>query len=194
MGYLEDSDSLWKALANVVADEGLFLYDVERFGEASLRVFIGRPSFSSLPSEAKHVAGIVAASENGAAVAQAQGVTSADCSRICRRLMVYFAVEGAAFGLGNEPYMEVCSPGVNRNLRRSLHFRDAVGERMKVVSEGIVIDREGHREEQPSHAFIGKLEEFNESSEMLLLALDDSEHKVEIPFQKIRKASIEFKF
>lgn len=120
MSFVEPSEDLWSELSSLAQAEGLVLYDIERRAFGTLRVFIDRVATPR--------------AEGDEAIEKApERVTSEDCSRLCRRLMVFFSVEGARFGLGLEPEIEVSSPGVNRHLRLADHFSAAIGERVKVV-------------------------------------------------------------
>jgi len=112
--FLSRGEALWTALVAVAEDEQLEVYDVERTRQG-LRIFVERTAVES--SDDKQL--------------QA-GVSADDCSRLCRRLMVYFSVEGDQLGIGAEPEIEVSSPGVNRHLRLKEHFVQVVGLRVKV--------------------------------------------------------------
>ena len=129
MSFVEESDPLWQEIESIVRDEGLFLYDFERLTGAQLRVAI-----AAVPNGEPH--GLPQAeatpTEDGA-VPVKRGVTSGDCSRIVRRLMTFFKAEGHKWGVIEEPEIEVSSPGLARHLRLPLHFRGAVGEKVKVV-------------------------------------------------------------
>ena len=109
LAFVSTTEKLWQKLEAVASDEGLCLYDLERFGTASLRVFVEKPKTSG------------------------ERVTSGDCSRLVRRLMSICMAEGPELGLIAEPQIEVSSPGVNRQLRLPQQFAGAVGERVKVT-------------------------------------------------------------
>lgn len=134
MSFVEESDPLWQEIESIVRDEGLYLYDFERLTGAQLRVAIAAvPNGEShaLP-DASAVPEAGAAGEESATPVK-RGVTSGDCSRIVRRLMTFFKAEGHKWGVIEEPEIEVSSPGLARHLRLPLHFRGAVGEKVKVV-------------------------------------------------------------
>lgn len=118
MPYLTPDHPLWREVASIAQDEGLELYDLERSGGGSLRVYVDKPLQSGVGAE------------------NAGHVTSEDTTKLCRRLMVFFLAEGEGFGLGTEPNLEVSSPGVNRSLRLREHFLRSIGERVRVTFAG----------------------------------------------------------
>lgn len=164
--YCGKGDKLWSAVEAIVIDEGLQLYDIERQGHGGLRVFVWR---------GKDEAGTVRA------------ITGEDCSKIVRRLMVYFQVEGPELGVGIEPHMEVSSPGINRLLRLNEHLRDACGERVKVVCGGNAKDAVAH-----SGTLIGTL--IRCDAESVFILDEQSKKELMVPVGDIRRAHIEFKF
>lgn len=120
MQYVETKSALGKLIEGVVTDSGCKVYDIERLGPASLRISIEKAP------------GALAESQTDGSLSQA-GVSSRDCTSICRKLSVIFAVEGKQHGLGDDPELDVCSPGINRDLRLPQHFEAALGERVKLV-------------------------------------------------------------
>lgn len=168
MSFLGKSDTLWTELQSIAEDEGLKLYDVERYGAQALRVFV-----SSASSESR--------------------TTSEDCSRLCRRLMNYFMVEGPKLGVGSEPEIEVSSPGVNRHLRLVEHFESAVGERVKLGVRGEVLPvSEDKQEPVKVGGLLGKLERVETDS--VVLSDERTKQSWQVPFEQISRANVEFKF
>jgi ribosome maturation factor RimP len=132
MSYVSPGEKLWQAFDGIISADGIFLYDIERVGNGSFRVFIDR-------LEGK--------------------ITSEDCSRTCRRLMDYFLVEGEALEIGSEPELEVGSPGMDRHLRLSEHVQRAVGKKIRIVTtDGLVQSEKG---ELKRSTIVGKLADFN---------------------------------
>jgi len=168
VSYLRKDEELWQALAEVAADEGLELYDAERVGETVLRVSIVK---------------------SGAGPG-AQGATSGDCTKLCKRLMVYLHVEAARLGLREEIQLEVSSPGVNRELRLPSHFMAAMGQRVKVVTHPLA-DTGGHEVHAP-RTVIGLLQSFEQ--ETLGVLDEQTGENVVMPLAGIKKARIDFKF
>lgn len=126
MAFLDNTSDLWKCVSEIAQDERLSVYDIELKGAHSLCVVVSKPvTNGTVDSEVTEVA------VDSSCVQQ--GVSSEDCSRLCRRLMIYFRAEGERLGVSDEPEIEVCSPGINRMLRLVSHFASAVGERVKVV-------------------------------------------------------------
>jgi len=164
VSFVHQSEKLWNELAALADDEGLVLYDCERTGNGGLRVFI-----SLKGSEAK--------------------VSSGDCSKLCRRLMTFFMVEGPELGLSAEPEIEVSSPGINRHLRLPEHFKGAVGERVKFGIRGEV---ESEGEKSKVGGLLGKIEEASQDS---LVVRDERTKKAwKVQLDQISKAHVDFEF
>jgi ribosome maturation factor RimP len=165
--FVERTESLWKELESVVSDEGLSLYDLERTGDGGLRVFVANPA-SKPPS-----------------------ATSGDCSRVCRRLMSFFSVNGGELGLPEEPSIEVSSPGVNRHLRLPEHFSQAQGERVKLTVRGEISTESG--ETFKPGAVIGTLAEVIEAGKVSIRE-ERTERCFGVALEQIAKAQVDFKF
>lgn len=164
--FCEQNDKLWTTLADIAADEGLELYDLERRGPGGLRVYISK--------------------QRGADTESRQGgVTSDDCSKLCRRLMTFFMVEGPNFGLNTEPEVEVSSPGVNRELRLADHYAGAVGERVKIIFR----NENGAITPAP---LIGKLKAMDQHGIHVLNEMNSEECTV--PLNEIKRAQVDFLF
>lgn len=112
--YVDPGDKVWDFVSQIVEDEKMRLYDLTRPRPNALRIFVDKK---------KEEEGKVGS-----------GVTSGDCSAVCRRLMHAFVVEGEGLGLSAEPELEVSSPGLERELRLPMHFQDAVGAQVKIVT------------------------------------------------------------
>jgi ribosome maturation factor RimP len=169
VAFVEKNDPLWVTLQEIVSDEGLLLYDIERFGSGQVRVFVTKEG-----------------SVEGAATSdQAQGgVTSGDCSRVCRRLMVFFAAKGPDFGLVTEPELDVSSPGINRVLRLPEHFQGVIGERVKVISRPGAGDS--------GRSVVGVVCSFDGTT--VRLKEEGSGVEVAFPLGEVKRASVEFSF
>ena len=165
MNFIEEDSALWKAVGAIVEDEGLKVYDLEHAPGGMLRVFVEGGS--------------------GSAGAEQDGVNSDDCSRILRRLLVFFAVEGPQLGVREEPQMEVSSPGINRRLRLPRHFAAACGERVKV---SFVDSADGSK----TKTLLGMLADVEEDCCQLLPI--GAEAALSIPLEDIGKARVEFEF
>lgn len=173
VSYLLTSETLWAELQAIAADEGLRLYDIERYGAGALRVYVERVNVESDSLEQK--------------------TSSQDCTKLCRRLMSFFLVEGGRLGVGTEPEIEVSSPGVNRHLRLPEHFKNAVGERVKVGVRGELVV---HGQESPEPVkiggLLGKLESVSDKE--VLVSDERTKKNWQVPFDQIARANVEFKF
>lgn len=162
---MEANDPLWGEIESIVNDEALVLYDLERRGPTALVVFVQRK---------------LSDDSNGSSQA---GVTSDDCSRVCKRLVHFFSAEGSRFGLSDDPAVEVSSPGVNRSLRLPEHFLEAVGETIRIVVEDNGSEKGG--------TFNGRLESFKDGELVIEGSLDSP---VSIPLARVKRAHVDFQF
>lgn len=163
------AEALWAELASIARDEGLELYDVEHLGGGGLRIFV-----QSQPG--RNVEG------------QSQGgVSLDDCSRLCRRLMVFFEAEGQRFGVAPEPELEVSSPGVNRDLKYREHFSRAVGERVKVT-----LADAAEPEAKKAGVVRGVLASTEDQG--ITVIDENSQLTVSLPYSAIRRARVDFHF
>lgn len=169
MSFVDSSQKLWTEVSSIVSDENLSLYDLERLGSGGLRVVVAQNGPKSPESPRGQ-----------------GGVTTGDCTRICRRLMTFFSVEGAELGVAAEPQLEVSSPGINRTLRLPQHFVDAVGERVKIVWQE---EKDG---KSHSHTTIGVLEVFEKNC--LSLIDERSGDRRDVLLNDVRKAMVDFPF
>lgn len=173
MSYVENSNQLWNTLSAIAEDEGLCLYDLEKTGSRLLKVVID-----------KQVAKDQQLGESSAV----ERVTSKDCTRMCKRVMVFCAAEGSEYGLIEETQIDVSSPGINRELRIPEHFSAAIGERVKVVSQS---GKSQSGEAVPA-AVIGVLERMD--GDVLSVRDEQDQNEYQIPLNCIKRANVEFKF
>lgn len=193
MSFVEETDPLWQEIEGIVRDEGLYLYDFERMTSAQLRVAIAAvPNGEPHATDSRAVspeAGTPDAANSEAADAEAaeaqpkRGVTSGDCSRIVRRLMTFFKAEGHRWGVIEEPEIEVSSPGLARHLRLPLHFRGAVGEKVKVVC---------FRATPVGAVITGTLAACD--GEQICIEPLGATEQVTVPLGEVKKAQVEFSF
>lgn len=159
MAFVDKDNKLWKTLQEIAADEDLLIYDIERVSDKSLRIFVEKKTETNTCS-----------------------VTSDDCAKLCRRLMLFFQVEGEDYKLSSEPELEVSSPGVNRHLRLPQHYKNAVEQRIKIkgVSNG------------QNYMRIGVIKDVQENN--FSFSDESSSETINIAFSEVRKANIEYKF
>lgn len=168
MAFLEKSHPLWQTLSGVVEDEGFVLYDAELLTPGSLRLSIAR-------KEAEQGGG---------------GVTSGDCSRVLRRLMVLFQAEGRSLGVSSEPEIDVSSPGLNRALRLVEHYERALGERVKVILQP---SKELETTVGKKTAtLVGLLERVADGR--VSVRDEASSQSFDVPLSDIKRANVEFVF
>ena len=154
--YIDPDDKIWSFVSSIVMDEGLCLYDLMRPRQDSLRVFVDKPKL-----------------EEGK---RGSGVTSGECSNVCKRLRHSLVVEGEGLGLTSEPELEVSSPGLERELRLPVHFDNAVGLNVKVTAKDKYIS--------------GLLEAF--SDETLCILESASKEAEKVLFNEVKKAQVVF--
>lgn len=78
----------------------------------------------------------------------------------------------------SEPYfLEVSSPGVERNLKSMAHFASAIGEKIRVKTFAKI---------ENSKEWVGTLISLSEEG----IVLDNGGKQIEFPFDKIAKANI----
>ncbi len=107
------------------------------------------------------------------------GVTIDDCSQVSELIDPILDVELNI----NFPYnFEVSSPGLNRPLRKLEHFQKVIGENIKVqLIEPIFNNRRNIK---------GILKDVDSSN----LLIESNKEKINIPFEKIKKANLIYKF
>jgi ribosome maturation factor RimP len=179
MAYVEKENPLWSLLSEIAEAEGTELYDAEVLNPASVRLAIQLKAGSrSKTAEAGDVP----------EPAERKNVSSGDCSRVCRRLMVVFQAEGKKYGLLSEPEIDVSSPGINRQLRLPEHFRQAVGERVKIVLNTDCAAENGKR----MSTLLGRMDSCDGEH---LTVLDESRGECfQLQMSDIKRANVEFKF
>ena len=106
------------------------------------------------------------------------GVNVSDCAAISRRLSVLLDVED----LISERYVfEVSSPGVERGLFKEEDYRRFIGKEIRLTTTDKIETRRN---------FVGHIRDFADH----VLTLECEEHAFAIPFQKIKKAKLVYKF
>ncbi len=190
MSYVEPGDLLWQEIASVAESEGLRVYDIERQGADTLRVFVERNDQpealpdSASPSELLRGDG---------------GATSGDCHRLCRRLKLLFIAEFARLQLPDDVSLEVSTPGVNRRLRLPEHFRGAIGKRVKVILTAPISSPASGKLES---VLTGPLVQASDSGIQVCLGdkVTQSEEAqcegeiYDVSFDRIKRSQIDFRF
>ncbi len=138
----------------LIAAEGLELLDVEWVREHGwiLRLFIDKPGGS---------------------------VGIEECEKATKAVSTAFDVEDF---IPHEYSLEVSSPGLNRPLKKKVHFEKAVGKKVKVKTFGPLF-------EPPRKNFSGVLKAVTDES--VTVAVEGAGEFV-VPFKEIAKANLEF--
>ena len=178
MAYVSAGDSFWQMLAALATDEGLMLYDAELLGQRGIRVIVERPERFSAKGAQTDEALI--------------RVTSDDCARFCRRLVVCLSVEAEKFGLRADVGIDVCSPGVNRVLRLRDHFAEAIGERVRLVVRDRAAAEPGAAKGAGGGVVVGILQDMQ--GDTLTLLDEVKKEKVAVGLKDIERARVDFPF
>lgn len=158
-----DKDSIWTKISALVEPLGVELFEIEMPGakQGFLRVFITRKQEAKSPGK-----GI--------------SVDISDCAKVSKLILNHPDVEEM---LPGDCQLEVSSPGINRKLSRSEHFRQALGERVRIV-----VRKEGQKKEVVRGvllSFDGKQIEIDDELKKTRQLLD---------FNSISEARIDFNF
>jgi ribosome maturation factor RimP len=148
----------------LVQAEGLELVDVEHVREPGgwvLRLYIDRPGRDPLSREG--------------------GVGLEDCARVSHAVETALDVEDV---VDHAYSLEVSSPGVNRPLRKPVHFQRVLGKRIKVKTYG-PLGVPGRK------SFTGTLE--NVADDGVTVQVEGGP-PFTIPFRDIAKAHLDFDF
>jgi ribosome maturation factor RimP len=171
-----ENTPMWRMIAEVAASEGVELFDIEypRDGGASGRSGVVRVYITM--SAAANPEG----SEEGPE--RRNSVTFEDCVRVTKRLLD--VDEQSAF-VPASCVLEVSSPGINRTLRLPVHYRGAVGERVRLK----------FRNAQSSYQVVtGQLRAVTNG----VLEVEVEEKKLKemlsIPLAEVKEARVDFKF
>jgi len=106
------------------------------------------------------------------------GVNISDCAEMSRRLSVLLDIEDSIPG---EYVLEVSSPGVERPLLKEEDFVRFIGKEIRLVASEKVEARKN---------FVGYIRDFGDH----VLQLECDKEIYRIPFQKIKKANLVYRF
>lgn len=156
-----------KSLAGEVSHrEGCRLYDVEwASGPArKLRVFIEK-----VPG----------------------GVSIDDCANVSRGLDLLLDVEGLIPEGAYE--LEVSSPGLERSLRETWHFEQAIGQRVRIKALQDIVYRQGEDKQKKMRTVQGALKSIDEENLIVEVeAANDEAEEWIVPRKWIDKARVVF--
>ena len=110
------------------------------------------------------------------------GVLLDDCARVSKKITNNERFEDL---FPDDALLEVSSPGVNRKLRRAEHFKDAVGERVRISFSRPTA-------EGGDTTLVGTVVGFD--GEQIDLNAEVQKAVVKIPFAKVSKAQVDFLF
>ncbi|MFZ7111064.1 MAG: ribosome maturation factor RimP [Desulfatiglandales bacterium] len=106
------------------------------------------------------------------------GVTIDDCARVSGEIGTLIDVKDI---IAHEYVLEVSSPGLDRPLKKEIHFLEAVGKKVKIKMKSPV---EGRRN------FTGYLKEFRNGT----LFLEMETGAAALPWQGVEKANLVYEF
>ncbi|MDZ4784590.1 MAG: ribosome maturation factor RimP [bacterium] len=155
LGYSQ----MWELVESVVKDEGYFLFDLDLpvGRKGNLRVFL--------------------TGEDG----QGKGINLDKCAKVARRIGMVLDVNVEIVGAY---VLEVSTPGINRRLRRPEHFKNSVGEHVKINVDAIG--------ESKARSIYGTILSCDVTG--VNVREDKQEETLKIPFSAIKEARIDFNF
>lgn len=175
---------LWSTIDAIVRSEGLQLFDLDLPSDTrragALRVFITRPKTSDATGPGKIVPAPAESTEEGSEETRG-GVSFDDCARVSKRIL---DLDEQRELIPGNCTLEVSSPGINRNLRLLEHFREAVGERVKVKYR--------NTEYGATVVLYGTVREV--SNQSMLVEGEGKKEMVKILLSEIKEARVDFKF
>ena len=106
------------------------------------------------------------------------GVSISDCAEVSRRLSVLLDVEDP---IPQEYVLEVSSPGLDRPLFKEDDYRRFIGKEIRLVTVEKIEARK---------KFVGHIRDFTNHT----VTLECGDQSYFIPFQKIKKANLVYRF
>jgi len=166
-----DKFALWSALEPIVKGEGFELYDIELPPSKNgvLRVFISVPCGNVADALDRR---------------RLPAVTVDDCACVSKRISAMLEAEGSYLA---EMTLEVSSPGVNRKLTRPEHFKNAIGERVRLKTNPAV-----RKDTGLGPVLMGRVMAFDGGN--LQLEEESSKKIVSLSYGDIREARVDFLF
>ena len=147
-------EQLQKALEKLLEESGYELYElkyIQQKSKKTLRIFIDHPERSS---------------------------SIKDCEEVSRKAAPLLDEQELLKGAY---YLEVSSPGVERELRSERDFKRFIGETVKVITKVPVEKRT---------VFIGKLTDFNSDQNELTVHERDSDRLFKIKYNNVKKGQL----
>ncbi len=175
---------LWDLIDGLIrANSDLALYDLELpRGKGTLNVFIKKQMKVNNPELGLAESDI---DSNIQVSERSTGITHDDCTLVSKLLDECPEIEYLRLEAG----LVVSSPGINRSLKRSEHYKDAVGERLKI----------SYRDESGiAKTMTGILKSFKDDRLVVEREADAKAEKaqtsVELSLDDINKAQVDFLF
>ena len=147
-------EQLQKALEKLLEESGYELYElkyIQQKSKKTLRIFIDHPERS---------------------------ISIKDCEEVSRKAAPLLDEQELLKGAY---YLEVSSPGVERELRSERDFKRFTGETVKVITKVPVEKRT---------VFIGKLTDFNSDQNELTVHERDSDRLFKIKYNNVKKGQL----
>lgn len=114
------------------------------------------------------------------------GVLLDDCANVSKQISAHEDFEAV---FPDNTTLEVSSPGINRRLRRPEHFRDAVGERVKLSYS---LSGEASGRAPLGESLVGTITACDDTN--LEIAVEKPVGNVTVPLASISKAHVDFLF
>lgn len=106
------------------------------------------------------------------------GITLQDCEQVSRSISDLL---DEADPIKDAYYLEVSSPGINRNLYTPKHYQDNISKKVKVKTISPVMSKKTHE---------GILKTFNDNE----ITLEINDEEIIIPIDKIKSVNLEVDF
>lgn len=178
---------LWDLIDGLIrANSDLALYDLELpRGKGTLNVFIKKQIKVNSPESAVAELNVSDKLPDEPIGEKSAGITHDDCTLVSKLLDECPEIEYLRLEAG----LVVSSPGINRSLKRSEHYKDAVGERLKI----------SYRDESGiAKTMTGVLKSFENDRLVVEREADAKSEKsqlsVELSLDDINKAQVDFLF
>ena len=155
----------WAIAAEIAAEKGCKLYDMFIKGQGRDRKL---SVFIDKPGD---------------------GISLEDCTNVSRALNLQFDIEDCI--PGDSYHLEVSSPGLQRNLSRVWHFQTVIGQEISIKTKAPLAE---WASKETQWGLRKQAEGYLRGIEDKLLVLEIEKIEVKVPFDKIERAKVIFRF